>query len=59
MAKFIITDRAPKEVAGLPNAGAGREIELSELQAEHPLRVGHIKRAPVAKPEPKKPEPKG
>lgn len=38
---IIITDA--KEVAGSRNPGNGRKIELTELQAEHPLRIGHIR----------------
>lgn len=44
MPKFIVTKRAGKEVAGLPNPGVGKTLELSEKQAEHPLRIGHIER---------------
>ena len=56
MPKFIVTKRAGKEVAGLPNPGPGKAIELTEMQAQHPLRIGHIERqkavapAPSAKP---------
>lgn len=53
MPKFTITDKAGKEVAGMPNPGAGETIELTTLQAEHPMRIGHIE--PYQ--EPKKDEP--
>lgn len=44
MTKFFVTKLAGKEVAGLPNPGAGKPIELTEIQAQHPLRIGHIER---------------
>lgn len=44
MQKFVITELAGREVAGMRNPGAGVTIELSEKQAEYPLRLGHIKR---------------
>ncbi len=57
MAKFIVTKLAGKEVAGFPNPGAGKAIELTEMQAQHPLRIGHIERekpaAPAASTKPK------
>lgn len=57
MPKFVVTKLAGKEVAGLRNPGAGAILELSELQAEHPLRVGHIvrRKQEEAKAEPQKP----
>lgn len=42
MADFIVTEAAGKEVAGQKSPGAGKKITLTELQAEHPLRLGHI-----------------
>ncbi|WP_420408696.1 hypothetical protein [Hoeflea sp.] len=47
MKDYLVTEVAGKEVAGKPNPGAGEAIRLSDLQAEQPLRQGHI----VAKPE--------
>jgi len=44
MPKFIVTKMAGKEVAGLPSPGVGKTIELSDIQAAHPLRIGHIER---------------
>jgi hypothetical protein len=49
-----------REVAGQRNPGAGNTIRLSDAQAEHPLRLGHIEltpppvenSAPVAKAKP-------
>ncbi len=49
MSEFIVTEEAGKEVAGIANPGAGETITLSEAQAEHALRIGHIKRAPADK----------
>lgn len=40
---IILTDA--KEVAGAKSPGKGRRIPLTEIQAEHPLRVGHIRLA--------------
>lgn len=34
-----------KEVAGMKNPGKDEIIELSDAQAEHPLRIGHIEDA--------------
>lgn len=39
----ILTDG--KEVAGMKNPGKDEIIELSDAQAEHPLRIGHIENA--------------
>lgn len=54
--EFYVADAAGPMVAGLKSPGAGKKIMLTEGQAEHPLRLGHIVReAPkVEKPEPKK-----
>lgn len=41
--KYEVTDLAGPTVAGFQNPGAGEAIELTERQAEHPLRLGHIK----------------
>ncbi len=40
-----------KEVAGIRNPGEGKTISLTPEQAEHPLRLGHIEKAPVKKAE--------
>ena len=52
MPKFIVTKLAGKEVAGFPNPGAGKVVELTEIQAQHPLRVGHLERDKPAAPAP-------
>ncbi|WP_395175514.1 hypothetical protein [Roseibium alexandrii] len=41
--KYEVTEKAGREVAGVANPGAGKSIELTAAQAEHPLRIGHIK----------------
>jgi hypothetical protein len=41
--KYQVTEKAGREVAGVKSPGAGKSIELTALQAEHPLRIGHIK----------------
>lgn len=52
MTKFIVTKLAGKEVAGFPNPGAEKVIELTEMQAQHPLRIGHLERYKPAAPAP-------
>lgn len=44
---YYVTEDAGKTVAGLSNPGTGREILLTEKQAEHPLRLGHISHHPL------------
>lgn len=56
MPDYRVTKEAGKEVAGMKNPGVGRKITLTSLQAEHPLRLGHIEpikadRAPAKSPE--------
>lgn len=47
--KYIVSDTAGRDIApGIPNPGTGKPVELSDGQAEQPLRVGHINR-PVEK----------
>lgn len=58
MQKFTITELAGREVAGMRNPGAGETITLSEKQARHPLRLGHIKRLAPTKAAPAKRESK-
>ena len=58
MPKFIVTKLAGKEVAGLPNPGAGKAIELTDMQAQHPLRIRHVEREKPAAPAPTS-KPKG
>jgi hypothetical protein len=41
--KYEVTDQAGPTVAGFQNPGVGETIELTERQAEHPLRLGHLK----------------
>lgn len=40
---YIVTDEAGRDVAGMASPGAGQTIRLTEAQAEHPLRLGHIR----------------
>jgi len=47
---YVITTDA-KEVAGSRSPGNGRTIKLTDLQAEHPLRIGHIRPAEKLKKE--------
>ena len=42
MPTYKITDTAGRDVAGQRSPGAGKLIELSESQAAHPLRLGHL-----------------
>lgn len=49
---YEITESAGREVAGMRNPGAGDTIELTASQAEHPLRLGHIRVPAEAKEEP-------
>jgi hypothetical protein len=41
MAKYVIASKA-REIAGFRNPGVGKVIELTDEQAAHPLRIGHI-----------------
>lgn len=43
MKTYIVTETAGREVAGQDNPGAGQPIRLTDGQAEHPLRLGHIR----------------
>ena len=58
MPSFNVTALAGREVAGKRNPGAGETITLSEKQAEHPLRLGHIERPVQRKVHRNKPEAK-
>lgn len=43
--KTYIVDKCMKDVrdvAGMPNPGVGKPIDLTDEQAKHPLRQGHI-----------------
>jgi len=40
---YFVTDTAGRDVAGRPNPGKNKPIELTDRQAEHPLRLGHIR----------------
>ena len=42
---YFVTETAGRLVAGARSPGVGRAIELSDAQAEHPLRLGHIAEA--------------
>ena len=42
---YFVTEAAGRLVAGARSPGAGKPIELSDAQAEHPLRLGHIAEA--------------
>jgi hypothetical protein len=52
MPKFIVTSAAGPVVAGVSNPGAGKEILLTESQAKHPLRLGHVARPMIEAPKP-------
>jgi hypothetical protein len=41
--KYEVTDLAGPTVAGFQSPGVGEVVELTERQAEHPLRLGHLK----------------
>lgn len=49
MKEYLVTELAGKDVAGIANPGENESIFLSAAQAEHPLRLGHI-RKPAEKP---------
>ena len=42
--KYRVTDamNGAKTVAGMPNPGVGKSIDLNDEQAAQPLRLGHI-----------------
>lgn len=42
MKAYLITELAGDEVAGIRNPGINETIHLTDLAAEHPLRLGHI-----------------
>lgn len=42
MPKYTVTEMAGRDVGGKPSPGAGKLIELTKGQAEHPLRLGHV-----------------
>jgi hypothetical protein len=46
MKDYLVTERAGAEVAGIRNPGINETVHLTDLAAEHPLRLGHI--VPVA-----------
>lgn len=41
--KYFVTAEAGRDVGGKPNPGKDKPIELTPSQAEHPLRLGHIR----------------
>lgn len=41
--QYIVTETAGRDVAGRPNPGKDKPILLTASQAEHPLRLGHIR----------------
>lgn len=41
---YTVTEDAGDHVAGAPNPGSGETIMLTPGQAEHPLRVGHLRK---------------
>lgn len=47
--KYIVTELAGPMVAGIKSPGAKKPIELTESQAEHPLRQGYIARPEAGK----------
>ena len=49
MAEFYVaTADLGREVAGVKNPGLGRAVKLTESQALHALRLGHLSRTPPA-----------
>lgn len=46
--KFYVTKSAGRDVAGQASPGAGNSIMLTESQAAHALRVGHLSRNPIS-----------
>lgn len=48
---YVVTKLAGREVAGLKSPGKGSTISLTALQAEHPLRLGHIELPKADEPE--------
>lgn len=46
MEEYLVTELAGKTVAGMANPGTDESIFLSAAQAEHPLRLGHIRKPP-------------
>jgi hypothetical protein len=53
MKEYVILTDA-REVAGAKNPGKKKRITLTDEQAEHPLRRGHIELATEEAPAPKK-----
>lgn len=49
---YVVTDLAGKHISGVRNPGEGKTILLTAAQAEHPLRLGHIAKAPADAPAP-------
>lgn len=41
--EYIVTKEAGREVAGARSPGEGKSVFLTATQAEHPLRLGHIR----------------
>lgn len=39
---FFVADSAGKTIGGIRSPGSGKEIKMSELQAQQPLRKGEI-----------------
>lgn len=40
---YFVTESAGRDVAGRPSPGANKRVLLTAGQAEHPLRLGHIR----------------
>lgn len=40
---YFVTERAGRDVAGVANPGVDQPIPLTDGQAEHPLRLGHVR----------------
>ena len=45
LGKYKVTETAGPFVAGRRSPGEGKQIELTDAQAEHPLRTGEIEPA--------------
>ena len=54
MKTYVVTDMAGREVAGRRSPGAGKTVDLTDEQAAHPLRLGHIELLPAVDPAPAK-----
>ena len=60
MAEFYVaTEDLGREVAGVRNPGFGQAVSLTESQAQHALRLGHLSRTPPVVIEPPKKRKRG